>query len=174
MAEPPLLDTGQLNIIKCLFIFLLPIIIISLMRSVFPDNPKAFRFLMSTILRGTPWPIRGHRGPSWCRRRKVKMKVKDQNPETATTTRHWLRAHLFALAMSSLKAGCQVESSLRCLRQSHFFHLYALAGIKGDLTSGQVLFDSDSFPIRIDNHASYCMANPVDSQESLPGEDRPR
>ena len=25
--------------------------------------------------------------------------------------------------------------------------------------SGQVLFDSDSFPVRINNHASYCMAN---------------
>jgi hypothetical protein len=87
------------------------------------------------------------------------MKVKNQNPETTTTTRHWLRAHLFALAMASLKVGCQVESSLRYLHQSHRFHLYALAGIKGDSTSGQVHFDSDSFPICIDNHASYCMAN---------------
>jgi hypothetical protein len=77
----------------------------------------------------------------------------------ATMTRHWLRAHLFALTMTSLKAGCQVESSLHCLRQSHLFHPYALAGIKGDSASGQVLFDSDSFPIRIDNHALYCMAN---------------
>jgi hypothetical protein len=65
----------------------------------------------------------------------------------------------FALAMASLKVGCQVELSLCCLRQSHRFHLYALAGIKGDSTSGQVHFDSDSFPIRINNHASYCVAN---------------
>jgi len=159
MAGPPLLDTGQLNIITYLFIFLLPIIIISLMRSVFPDNPKELRILMATILQGTPWPIRGHREPSWRRRRKMKMKVKNPNPETTTTTRHWLRAHLFALTMISLKAGCQVESSLCCLRQSHLFHPYALAGIKGDSTSGQVLFDSDSFPICINDHALYCMAN---------------
>jgi hypothetical protein len=155
VAGPPLLNTGQLNIITYLFIFLLPIIIISLMRSVFPDNPKALRFLMVTILRGTPWPIRGHRGPIWRRRRKVKVKFKNRNPETTTTTKHWQRAQLFALAMTSLKVGCQVESSLRCPHQSH----YAFAGIKGDSTSGQVHFDSDSFPIRIDNHASYCMAN---------------
>ena len=129
------------------------------MHSVFPDNPKALRFLMATILQGTPWPIRGHRGPFWRRCRNVKMKVKNRNPETATTTTHWLRAHLFALALTSLKAGCQVESSLRCLRQSHLFHPYALTGIKGDSVSGQVLFDSDSFPVRINNHASYCMAN---------------
>ena len=155
MAGPPLLDTGQLNIITYLFIFLLPIIIIFLMRSVFPDNPKALRFLMVTILRGTPWPIRGHRGPIWRRRRKVKVKFKNRNPEATTTTKHWLRAQLFALAMTSLKVGCQVESSFRYPRQS----LFAFAGIKGNSTSGQVHFDSDSFPIRIDNHASYCMAN---------------
>ena len=156
MAGPPLLDTGQLNIITYLFIFLLPIIIISLMRSVFPDNPKALRFLKTTIFRGTHWPIRGHRGPVWRRRRKVKVKVKNRNPEMTTTTKHWLRAQLFALAMTSLKVGCQVKSSLRCPRQSHRFHIHASAGIQGDstLTSGQVLFDSDSFPICIDIHTS--------------------
>ena len=163
MAGPPLLDTGQLNIITCLFIFLLPVFIISLMRSVFPVNPKELRFLMTTIRRGTPWPAGGHRGPSWGpswrRRRKVKMKIKNQNPVTTSTTRHWLRAHLLALAMTSLKAGCQVESYLRCRCQSHPFHHYAFAGINGDSTSSQVHFDSDSFQIGIDNHASYCMAN---------------
>jgi hypothetical protein len=159
VAGPPLLDTGQFNIIMYLFIFLLPIIIISLMHSIFPKDPKLLRFLKTTILRGTPWALRGHRGPIWRRRRKVKMKVKNWNPETTATTRHWLRAHLFALAMASLKVGCQIESSLRCLCQSDCFHPYALVGIKGDSMSGQVHFDSDSFPIHIDNHASYCMAN---------------
>jgi hypothetical protein len=128
VAGPPLLDTGQLNIITYLFIFLLPIIIISLlMRSVLPKNPMSLRFLKTTIFRGTPWAFRGHRGPIWCRRRKVKTKVKNRNPETTATTRHWLRAHLFAFTMAFLK---------------------------GDSTSGQVLFDSDSFPICIDIHTS--------------------
>jgi len=157
VARPPLLDTGQLNIITYPFIFLLPIIIISLMRSVFPDNPKALCFLKTTIFRGTPRPIRGHRGPVWRRRRKVKVKVKNWNPETTTTTKHWLRAQLFALAMTSLKVSCQVKLSLRCSRQSHRFHIHAIAGIKGDSTSGQVLFDSDSFPIIIDIHTSANM-----------------
>jgi hypothetical protein len=76
-----------------------------------------------------------------------------------TTTRHWLRAHLFAPTMASLKIGCQVELSLRCLRQSHLFCFHALAGIKGDSISSQVHFNLDSFLIRIDNHALYCMAN---------------
>jgi hypothetical protein len=61
--------------------------------------------------------------------------------------------------MASLKIGCQVELSFRRLRQSHLFCFRALASIKGDLISSQVHFDLDSFPICINNHASYCMAN---------------
>jgi hypothetical protein len=142
-----------------LFIFILPIIIISLIHSILPKNPKSLRLLKTTILRGTPWASRGHRGPIWHRRRKVKKKDKNRNPETTAMTRHWLRAHVFALTMESLKVGCHVELSLRCLNRSHCPHLHALASIKGDSTSSQVHFDSNSFPIRIHNHASYCMAN---------------
>ncbi len=141
-----------------LFIFFPLIIIISLMHSVIPTNPKSRRFLMAMILWGTPWPLRGHWGPICCRR-KVKMNINNWNSATTTMTRHWLRAHLFALTMASLKIGCQVELSLRRLRQSNLFCFHALAGIKGDSISSQGHFDLDSFPIRINNHASYCMAN---------------
>jgi hypothetical protein len=87
------------------------------------------------------------------------MNINNWSSATTRTTRHWLRAHFFALTMASLKIGCQVKSSLRHLRQSHLFCFHALAGIKGDLISSQVHFNSDSFLIRIDNHALYCMAN---------------
>ena len=46
-----------------LFIFILPIIIISLMHSMFPKNPNSLRYLKTTIFRGTPWAFRGHLGP---------------------------------------------------------------------------------------------------------------
>jgi hypothetical protein len=125
----PLLDTGQFNqVIMYLFIFFLPIIIISLMRSIIPTNPKSRRFLMATILQGTPWPLQGHRGPICCCR-KVKMNINNWN-SARTTTRHWLRAQLFALTIASLKIGCRVESSLRRLRQSHLFSFHALAKSK--------------------------------------------
>ena len=159
MAGPSLLDTGQFNVIMTLFIFVLPIIIISLIHSILPKNPKSLRLFKTTILRRTPRASGGHRGPIWRRRCQVKKKVKNRNPETTTTTRHWLRAHIFALTMASLKVSCHIESSLHCLHRSHCPHLHALAGIKGDSASGQVHFDSDSFPIRIDNHASHCMTN---------------
>jgi hypothetical protein len=87
------------------------------------------------------------------------MNINNWKSVMTSTTRHWLRAHLFALTMASLKIGCRVESSLCRLCQSHVFCFHALAGIKGDSISSQVHFDLDSFPIRINNHALYCMAN---------------
>jgi hypothetical protein len=95
------------------------------------------------------------------------MNINNWNSATTTTTRHWLRAHLFALTMASLKIGCQVKWSLRRLRQSHLFCFHTLAGIKGDLISSQVHFDLDSFPICINNHALYCMANSPHLFDSL-------
>jgi hypothetical protein len=80
MAGPPILNTGQCNVIMYLFIFILLIIIISLMHFFFPKNPKLLCFLKTTILRGTPWAFWGHQGPIWCCRRKVKTKVKNRNP----------------------------------------------------------------------------------------------
>ncbi len=67
-----------------------------------------------------------------------------------------LRAHLFAMAITSFRVGCCAKLHLH-----HIFDvplcLTALLSSSGD--PGQVRFDSDSFPISVDNHASYCMAN---------------
>jgi hypothetical protein len=79
-------------------------------------------FLMAMILRGTPWPLQGHRGPICCRR-KWKMNINNWNSATTTLIRYWLRAHLFALTMASLKIGCQVKSFLRRPLRSHLFLL---------------------------------------------------
>jgi hypothetical protein len=116
VAGSPLLDIGQFNVIMYHFIFILPIIIISLMHSFFPKNPKSLRFLKPTILRGTPWAFRGHRGPICRRRRKVKTKVKNQNPETTATTRHWLRHHLPKL---------QAEASTHTILHRNIKHNYS-------------------------------------------------
>jgi hypothetical protein len=64
--------------------------------------------------------------------------------------------NLFALTIASLKAGCRVESSLRNLRHLHHDRFTALQGTHGNPWINQVSFDSDSFPIGIDNHALYC------------------
>jgi hypothetical protein len=75
------------------------------------------------------------------------------------TMREKLRAHLFALTIASLKAGCSVESSLRNLRHPHHAQFTALQGTHSNPWSNKVSFDSDSFPIGVDNHALYCYVN---------------
>jgi hypothetical protein len=158
MAGPSYLDRGLLShFITYLFLIYLPMFIIFICRSVIPENPASGCFLMATILRGTPWPPQGHRGPIFQRRRKVKMKVRNRHRQA--TMRGKLKAHLFALTIASLKARCHVESSLRNLRHPHHARFNALQGTHGNPWSNQVHFDSDSFPIGVDNHASYCYVN---------------
>ncbi len=73
--------------------------------------------------------------------------------------RERLRAHLFALTLASLKAGCCVELYLWSLCHPHHACFTALQGTHGNPWSNQVHFNSDSFPIGVDNHASYCYVN---------------
>jgi hypothetical protein len=75
-----------------------------------------------------------------------------------------LRAHLFAMAITSFRVGCCVESHLHRIFDVPL-RLTALLSFSGD--PGKVRFDSDSFPISVDNHASYCMANSPPFFENL-------
>ncbi len=158
MAGPSYFDTGQLShFITNLFLIYLPMFIIFICRSAIPKNPASRCFLMATILKGTPWPPQGHRGPIFQRHWKVKMKVRNRHHQA--TMREKLRAHLFSLTIASLKAGCCVESSLQNLHHLHHAWFTALQGTHGNPWSNQVCFDSDSFPIGVDNHALYCYVN---------------
>jgi hypothetical protein len=76
--------------------------------------------------------------------------------EGKTKLGQMLRAHLFAMAITSFRVGCCVESHLHCIFNVPL-PLTALLSSSGD--PGQVCFNSNSFPICINNHASYCMAN---------------
>jgi hypothetical protein len=155
MAGPSYFDTGQLShFITYLFLIYLPMFIIFICHYAIPKNPASRCFLIAMILRGTPWPPRGHRGPTFQRRRKVKMKVRNRHCQA--TMRDKLRAHLLALTIASLKVGCCVESSLLNLRHLHHAWFTALQGTNGNPWSNQIRFDSDSFPIGVDNHPSYC------------------
>jgi hypothetical protein len=85
------------------------------------------------------------------------MKVRNRHRQVLMRDR--LRAHLFALTIASLKAGCCVELSLGNLHHPHHAWFTALQGTHGNPWSNQVRFDSDSFLIKVDNHASYCYVN---------------
>ncbi len=160
MAGPSYFDTGQLShFITYLFLIYLPMFIIFICHSAIPKNPASHHFLIAMILWGTPWPPQGHRGPIFQRRRKVKMKVRNRHRQA--TMREKLRAHLFSLTIASLKVGCHVESSLQNLHHLHHARFTAHQVIHGILWSNQVCFDSDSFPIGVDNHALYCYVNSI-------------
>jgi hypothetical protein len=131
--------------------------IIVICPSAIPENPASHCFLMTTILSGIPWPYQGHRRAIFQRCRKVKMKVRNRHCQEIM--RDKLRAHLFALTIASLKAGCRVESSLLNLSRLHHARFTALQGTYGNPWRNQVCFNSDSFPIRDDNHALYCYLN---------------
>jgi hypothetical protein len=60
---------------------------------------------------------------------------------------------------NSLTQGCCVDLSLQRLCYPHHACFTALQGTHGNLWSKQVRFDSDSSPIGVDSHASYCYVN---------------
>ena len=79
---------------------------------------------------GNDSQVQGHRGPL-CNHHRVKVKVRNWNQEPLTSTRGWLRAHIFALAVKTLKVGCHFESSLRLFPRNHQPCLCAFAGTRG-------------------------------------------
>jgi hypothetical protein len=72
--------------------------------------------------------------------------------------------HLFALTIASFRFSCCVELHLH---RSFGLPLCLTALLSSSGDPGQVCFDSNSFPIRVDNHASYCMANSLHLFETL-------
>jgi hypothetical protein len=70
-----------------------------------------------------------------------------------------VKGSTFSLTIASFKVGCHVNSSLQGLRHPHHAWFTAIQGTHGNPRRNQVHFDSDSFPIGVDNHPSYCMVN---------------
>ncbi len=83
-----------------------------------------------------------------------------------------LQTYLVPLTVSLLKVGCRIESSLChcwlreilaycCLRElpSKASSTYSLHASAVEGVAAMIRFDSDSFPIGVDCHASQCMAN---------------
>ena len=63
--------------------------------------------------------------------------------------------------MASFQVGCHEESLARCISRCTCapIHLRALQGLEASSQLPPLHFDSDSFPIGVDNQASRCMAN---------------
>ncbi len=159
MAGTQELDTGQF--LTYLFILILPFIIHSSILQVIHHDPRELKILRKAIIQGQPWAHRGtHR--SWPRKKVKRYKKTSMSMvcEGVKTTNK-LRTHLLSLVMAAFRVGCCVESFLHrsgCLGRS-LTHFTAMAGEAGSHLDPYMIFDSDSFRIGVNNHASFCMAN---------------
>jgi hypothetical protein len=73
-----------------------------------------------------------------------------------------LRTYIFLAIFAAFKVGCQVEVFLwRFLGPPIWDSTYLALQSKTTLQSAPltIRFDSDSYPIGVDNHAAKCMAN---------------
>jgi hypothetical protein len=82
-----------------------------------------------------------------------------------------LWVYLIPIAVILLKVGCYVEFCLRCWQLRELFHFRCLRDLPNVAVStytallgaingiSTIQFDSDSYPIGIDCHASRCMVN---------------
>ena len=151
MAGP--LDTGQ-EIATYLLLHIIPLLLYHLLYLVLPEDPTSFRFLAKTIAQMSAWQLRGHPRGARSKRikcfKKPKKKLVSEIKDTATIKQK-LPVYLVPALFTALKVGCRIKAKLR-----RFLRPFQPAPQFFD--DPAVRFDSDSFSIGIDNHASRCMA----------------
>jgi hypothetical protein len=162
IARQEELDMGQF--ITYLYLYLLPNIIVWLVRQAVPKDHTFFKVL----LQRQAWTSRGRCRLVPCKRVKRYKKLVSIVPE-GDRKANKLQPYLFLLAMASFRVGCHVEllscQLCNCARVS--LHLRALQGLKDVPQQSPLLINSDSFPIGANNHTSRCMANALHLFEDL-------
>jgi hypothetical protein len=153
------MDTGQL--LTYLYLLLLPVIILNLIRLAYPTKfvAKVITKLAPRRLQGRPRAIHRTR----VKRYKIpvrKLQNKSKNQRGAT-----IRTYFFPALFTAFKVGCCVESFLRQFSGPLRSHLAFQS--EQTPTTLPVRFDSDSFLIGIDSHASRCMVNDTHLFEDL-------
>jgi len=161
MAEP--LDTGQ-EIATYLLFNIIPLLIYHLVYLVLREDPMSLCFLAKTIAQTSTWQLRGHPRDARPKRfkcfKKPKKKMISKAIQDKTIKQKLpVASYLVPAFFAAFKVGCCVENKLR-----HFLRPIQraprfLAHQGAFLGDPAVRFNSDSFSIGIDNHASRCMAN---------------
>jgi len=154
MARP--MNTGQ-NIVTYLLLQLIPIVLNHLVHLVLPEDPMSFRILATTIAETSAWRLPRHprdaRPKAFKCFKKPKKKLVSKVAHNKTIAQK-LPSYLVPALFAAFKVGCRVELELR-----HFLRPIRrvprfLALQSASLSDPTVRFDSDSFEIGIDNHAS--------------------
>jgi hypothetical protein len=158
------LDTGQ-EIFTYLFLNILPFFIFTLLHLAYPTKTLA-----TTIAKTAPWRLRGK--PRAIRRTRIKrykipVSNNQVNDKTSGAT---IRTYLFPALFAAYKVGCCVEIFLRRFYGPPIWdhsHLAFQSEMTLQSASSPVRFDSDSYPIGVDSHASRCMVNKAHLFEDL-------
>ncbi len=106
------------------------------------------------------WHLKGK--PCVIQHKRVKRYKKPIRELQDKATNQTLLTYLFPAAFAAFKVGCCIESFLRRFLGPPICDPTCLA-LQSEsmlqLVSPLVRFDSDSYPVGVDNHASKCMAN---------------
>ncbi len=156
MAGP--LDTGQ-EIATYLLLHLIPIVIYQLVFLAIPEDPMLLRILAKTLVKQAAWRLRGHPHGAHPKKtkcfKKLKEKLISEDQEIQDMTiKNKLPTYLVLALFAALKVGCCIEAKLHrflpLLQRAPWF----LALQSASLDDPAVQFNSDSFSIGINNHAS--------------------
>jgi hypothetical protein len=134
---------------------ILPSIILMLCHLAYPT-----KYLATTIQRTASWRLKGK--PCVTQRKRVKRYKKPVRKPQNKIKDHTLQTYLFPAAFATFKVGCRVESFIRHFLGSPIWdpnYLALQSETMLQATPPPVRFDSDSYFIGVDNHASRCMAN---------------
>ena len=166
----PTLDTGQQ--VTYLYYFIAPFLFTLLFDALLQKDQRQRALTCAAFTRGSQWqwPPKTRRSLPAFRRLKrarkpsVRFRRSTNDKSGSSPT---MRAHLLPIASSIFKVGCRIEDFLRRHRLKEIMAparvrepLTAFSASSGALTYARsVRFDSDSYPIGVDCHASRCMAN---------------
>jgi hypothetical protein len=150
-----------------LYMFTIPYLLWYLLQATYLTDPELWKGTYHVFIRESSWqwPLRGKRTHSI-----PKRLCEEEKPsvhfQTEGTIKAKLLTYLVPVAVSAFNVGCCVNGQLRELLASH--HLRELPSFPcptfTTLSSAvdrtrAVCFDSNSYPIGIDTHASRCMVN---------------
>jgi hypothetical protein len=152
------LDTGQdiSTYLFYLFLNFLPTFIMIFFHLTYPTKTLA-----KAMVKSAPWRLWGNpRAIRRTRIKKYKIPVRDHQAKKNTTSGATIRTYLFLAIFAAYKVGCCVEIFLQ-----HFSgpptwdhsHLAFQSEAMLQSASPLVRFDSDSYPIGVDSHASRCI-----------------
>ncbi|KAL3822937.1 hypothetical protein ACHAXA_011652 [Cyclostephanos tholiformis] len=144
-----------------------PFLFSYLLHSLLPEDPKLLKTTLGAFLQSSQWRW----SPQSPRRHAVPLRLRGKSKPSVrlrqvknTKMRASLRTYLLSPTMSLFRVGCRLGSSLtrRRMRESPVMRvarepLMALSSAIQDILP--VRFDSDSYSIGVDCHASRCMAN---------------